>query len=142
VNDYFEKIKADNKKERDDLAKQGLQELIKTDWMRVRFSEKTTEDSIRRAVDEFFYDITAHEKEMSVCPKLEELIINIARKQLMDSIPYDYKDFVAQTDRDEYLHACTSIEDLIIELNSFMSDALDQFDYEEPDDNLKGKGKD
>jgi len=132
MSDYFKIMKENNKKERQELAVQGLKELLKTDWMKERlFKEKTLEDSIRWGVNEFLYDIHKHEEEMVECPKLEELLIIISREQLEGEIPTSYEDFVSQTDRDRYLHSCASLEDITVELGSFIEDALDDFDYEE-----------
>jgi len=51
MSDYFKIMKENDKKERQELAKQGLKELLKTDWMKERlFKEKTLEDSIRWGV--------------------------------------------------------------------------------------------
>jgi hypothetical protein len=132
MSDYFKTMRENDKKERQELAVHGLKELLKTDWMKERlFKEKTLEDSIRWGVNEFLYDIHKHEEEMIECPKLEELLINISREQLEGSIPSCYEDFVAQTDRDRYLHSCASLEEITVELGSYIEDALDDFDYEE-----------
>lgn len=132
MSDFFERIKQSEKAERVELAELGLKELLQTEWMKSRLNtEKTVEESIRHAVDSLIYDITKHDKEMKVCPKLEELLINISRKQIESNLPYDYDDFVGQTDKNEYLISVASIEDISVEFGSFMEDALDDFDFED-----------
>ena len=141
MSDYFERRKQRIKAERIELAVLGLKELLQTEWMKIRLNtEKTIEESIRHAVDSFIYDITAHDKEMKVCPKLEELLMNISREQIESNLPYNYDDFVGQTDKNEYLVSAASIEDISVEFGNFMQDALDDFDYEEFESEMKKNG--
>lgn len=133
MSDFFESIKAREKKEREELAKQAIQELLKLNWLKIRTNRghKIFEEEIRDAVDEFIYDILSYEKEMKQCPKLEELIVNITRKQIEWSLPYGYQDIVAQSSHNEYIIAATSVEDLVNELNKFLEPVLDDIDYDE-----------